>query len=257
MATKPPKQWYETLFTHYAECYDTEPYVQGTLGEVDFIESEINFNKKAKILDIACGTGRHSVELAKRRYSVTGIDLSAAMLAKAIAKAKQMQVNIKFQQCNALELPFANEFDLAIMLCAGAFPMMETDEKNYQILQNAYRSLTVGGKFIFTTYNGLYPLCQSVDHLLQDSISEGKSTENQLDLMTFRITSKLEMTDSEGIKHTFDCNERYYMPSEITWQLKTIGFSNIAIFGGKLGAYSRNDQLTAQDYEMLVIAEKR
>jgi predicted TPR repeat methyltransferase len=70
------KQWYESLFENYAEKYDKEVYVQGTLGECDFIEQEISHDKSLKIIDIGCGTGRHSIELSKRGYAVTGIDLS-------------------------------------------------------------------------------------------------------------------------------------------------------------------------------------
>jgi 2-polyprenyl-3-methyl-5-hydroxy-6-metoxy-1,4-benzoquinol methylase len=68
------KQWYEDLFENYAQKYDNECFVQGTLGECDFIEQEINHNKSVKILDIGCGTGRHTIELTKRGYGVTGID---------------------------------------------------------------------------------------------------------------------------------------------------------------------------------------
>ncbi|MDP3581080.1 MAG: class I SAM-dependent methyltransferase, partial [Ignavibacteria bacterium] len=64
------KQWYEELFTNYSNTYDNEVFTTGTLGEVDFIEKEINYDKAKKILDIGCGTGRHSVELAKRGYKV-------------------------------------------------------------------------------------------------------------------------------------------------------------------------------------------
>jgi hypothetical protein len=65
------------------------------------------------------------------------------------------------------------------------------------------------------------------------------------------------MDDDKGNKKVLKCNERYYVPSEISWLLKTIGFTNIAIHGCKLGAFSREDVLTTEDYEMLVIAEKR
>ena len=51
-------------------------------------------------------------------------------------------------------------------------------------------------------------------------------------------------------------NERYYVPCEITWLLKSSGFKKIDIYGAKLGAFSRNDKLTTKDFEMLVIAEK-
>ncbi len=74
------KQWYEELFENYAETYDKETFAQGTIGECDFIEKEFNYNKKLNILDIGCGTGRHAIELAKRGYTVTGIDLSESQI---------------------------------------------------------------------------------------------------------------------------------------------------------------------------------
>ena len=60
------KQWYEELYENYAQKYDSECFVQGTVGECDFIEQEISQDKSLKILDIGCGTGRHAIELAKR-----------------------------------------------------------------------------------------------------------------------------------------------------------------------------------------------
>jgi hypothetical protein len=74
--------------------------------------------------------------------------------------------------------------------------------------------------------------------------------------MTFRDHNITEVDDDSGNLKTLDCNERYYVPSEITWLLKSLGFSRIDIFGAKLGAFSRNDKLTTEDFEMLVIGEK-
>ena len=111
------KQWYEKLFENYALKYEKEIYTQGTIGECDFIEKEINYNKHIKILDIGCGTGRHSKELAKRGYTVTGIDLSESQLNRAKELAVKDGLNINYQIQDARELTFSNEFDLAIMLC--------------------------------------------------------------------------------------------------------------------------------------------
>ena len=99
------KKWYELLFENYAQNYDKESYTQGTLGECDFIEKEINFDKSLKILDVGCGTGRHSIELSKRGYAATGIDLSDSLLAKAKEKAEERQLTVHFIKHDARQLP--------------------------------------------------------------------------------------------------------------------------------------------------------
>lgn len=249
------KQWYEELFQNYAETYEKEIYTQGTIGEIDFIEKEINFNRQIKILDIGCGTGRHSIELAKRGYTVTGIDLSESMLAKAREKAKTQMVQVSFQQADARYLRFQKEYDLVIMLCEGSFSLMETDEMNFMILQNAANALKENGKLIFTTLNGLFPLAHSIKDFMNMNEEQTRTSNNSFDLMTFRDTSTLEFVDDLGNKKMLHCNERYYVPSEITWLLRSLGFKQIMIYGCKLGAFSRDDLLTTEDFEMLVIAE--
>ena len=252
------KQWYEELFENYGMKYDNENFTQGTIGECDFIEKEINYNKAARILDIGCGTGRHSIELSKRGYTVTGIDLSESMLKRAKNKASDQNLKIVFQKHDARKLPFFNEFDLVIMLCEGAFPLMETDEMNFKILRNAANTLKPKGKLIFTTLNGLFPLFHSVKEFLDSETKQGNATysNNSFDLMTFRDHNTTLVEDDSGNKKELQCNERYYVPSEITWLLKTLNFKTIDIFGAKTGAFTRDDKLTTDDFEMLVIAEK-
>ncbi|HEY5591903.1 MAG TPA: class I SAM-dependent methyltransferase [Paludibacter sp.] len=252
------KKWYESLFDNYGLQYDKENFVHGTLGECDFIENEIEFNKQSRILDIGCGTGRHSIELTKRGYKVTGVDLSDSQLERAKAKATEQNLRIDFHKHDARNLPFSQEFDLALMICEGAFPLMETDEMNYLILQNASKSLRNNGKLIFTTLNGLFPLFHSVKEFLALESKEGNATydKNSFDLMTFRDYNKTSVTDDSGNKIDLECNERYYVPAEITWLLKSLNFKTIDIYGARLGAFSRKDKLTTEDFEMLIIAQK-
>lgn len=252
------KKWYESLFENYGKTYDKECFVQGTLGECDFIEQELAYNKSLKIIDVGCGTGRHSIELTKRGYNVTGIDLSDSQLARAREKANQSGLKIDFRKHDARNLPFDSEFDAAIMLCEGGFPLMETDEMNFEILKNVTKALKNKGKFIFTTLSGLFPLFNSIEKFCSSSGDGGNTTyrSNSFDLMTFRSHSVNVFEDDSGNKRELECNERYYVPSEITWLLKTLGYKKIDIFGAKLGAFSRKDKLTAEDFEMLVVAEK-
>ncbi len=250
------KQWYEELFTNYAIKYDQEGFTHGTVGECNFIEQEIKHNKDTRILDIGCGTGRHSIELAKRGYPVVGIDLSESALNEAKKKIIGENLPLEFYQYDARKLPFIDEFDLVIMMCEGGFCLMETDEMNFQILESAAKALKSGGLFIFTALNALYPLYHSVKDLMDDNINSGNTEGHNFDLITFRESSTLNIEDDLGNKKTINCNERYYVPSEITWLLKTLNFEKIEIFGSNLGAFSRNDVLSTDSYEMLVIAHK-
>jgi hypothetical protein len=136
---------------------------------------------------------------------------------------------------------------------------METDEMNFQILENAKSALKgAESKLLFTTLNGLFPLFHSVKDFLEKEAKDGNVSYNQntFDLMTFRDHSLFTAIDDSGNKKELESNERYYVPSEITWMLKSLGFTSIEIFGAKLGAFSRNDKLTTEDFEMLVVAEK-
>ena len=250
------KQWYEQLFENYSRKYDEESFVQGTQGECDFIEEEIDHNKSIKILDIGCGTGRHAIELSARGFSVKGIDLSQAQINRAIEKSKEKRLSIDFSVADARSLEFEAEFDLIIMICEGGFSLMETDEMNYQILTSASKSLKPKGKFIFTALNGLFPLFHSVKEFINSGAEKGQASKNTFDLMTFRDHSEYETEDDSGNKLSLKCNERYYVPSEITWLVKSVGFTKVDIFGAKLGQFSRSDSLTTEDYEMLVIAER-
>jgi len=251
-------QWYITLFENYGNKYDNESFTQGTIGECDFIEQEIGYNRRLKILDIGCGTGRHSIELTKRGYSVLGVDLSESQLKKAREKALAANLDISFQKHDARALPFKQSYDVAIMLCEGGFPLMETDELNFEILKSAASSLKKGGKFMFTTLNGLFPLFNSLNEFYDSNTATGDANylSKSFDLMTFRDSNTTTFEDDDGNEIEIECNERYYIPSEITWLLKSLGFEKIEIFGAKLGAFSRNDKLSTKDFEMLVVAVK-
>ena len=250
------KQWYEQLFENYSRKYDEESFVQGTQGECDFIEEEIGHNKSITILDIGCGTGRHAIELSERGYSVRGIDLSQSQINRAVEKSRAKGLSIDFSVADARNLEFEAEFDLIIMICEGGFSLMETDEMNYKILNNASKALKPKGKLVFTALNGLFPLFHSVKEFINSGAEKGQASENTFDLMTFRDYSIYETEDDSGNKLSLKCNERYYVPSEVTWLVKSLGFTKVDIYGAKLGQFSRTDVLTTEDYEMLVIAER-
>jgi SAM-dependent methyltransferase len=80
------KQWFETFFQGPAVEFWTNAMTPAiTLADVDFLEKTFDVKLGARLLDVPCGNGRHSIELARRGYRVTGIDLSDEFLAAARA----------------------------------------------------------------------------------------------------------------------------------------------------------------------------
>lgn len=250
------KPWYIELFENYSKTYDKEIFTQGTEQEVDFIEKEIGFNKQLNILDVGCGTGRHSIELAKRGYKVTAFDISADQLKAARKKAKNENVSVQFFQKDARNFRFKQKFDLVIMLCEGGFTLMDTDEENFAILKNATKTLKSNGKIIFTNLNALYPIFNNLKKFHDDNIVSGDFKNHSFNILTLRDKNSFEIPDDDGKIRQLHCNERYYMPSEIMWMLKSLQMKNIEIWGCQTGNYARKE-LSINDFEMLVISSKK
>jgi 2-polyprenyl-3-methyl-5-hydroxy-6-metoxy-1,4-benzoquinol methylase len=250
------KKWYEELFTDYAKTYDQEAFTKGTLQEVGFIEKEIRKDKRIRILDVGCGTGRHAIELARRGYAVTGLDLSPSQLERAGEKARAAGVSVAFIRKDARRFDFHGRFGLVIMLCEGGFSLMETDAMNFRILENCAKSLRKGGKLIFTTLNALYPLVTSLKAILNEGAVGTKTSAITFDVATLREHSVMEAVDDNGKKKTLRCSERFYVPSELTWMLTTLGFRKVEVFGGTIGKFSRKTKPSPNEFELLVVAEK-
>ncbi|MBN2554322.1 MAG: methyltransferase domain-containing protein [Anaerolineales bacterium] len=89
------RAWYQALYEHF-DGYDEEPYTQCTADEVDFLEVILNQRHWGTVLGIGCGTGRHALELARRGYKVTGVDLSEAMIDQGKKQAEQEGLAIHF-----------------------------------------------------------------------------------------------------------------------------------------------------------------
>ncbi|NLE14546.1 MAG: methyltransferase domain-containing protein [Spirochaetales bacterium] len=250
--------WYVSLFKNYAHHYDNESFTQGTIGECDFIEQELGCDKSLKVLDVGCGTGRHTIELSKRGYSVTGIDLSEAQLRRAKEKAEQENLNIQFLQADARNLDFESRFDAAIMLCEGGFCLMETDEENEAILTSIARSLKDDALLIFTALNGLFALTHPLAEFYENVEDAGSvCAQNHFDAISMRDENTTTFIDDDLEKHTIHSTERFYVPSEIQTMLGRLGFSSVEFFGATLGSFSREKELSSDDFEMLVVAKRK
>ena len=88
-------EWVE-FFDGHAPVYMSNPFTRDTVKEADFLVEELNLPPRSRILDIGCGTGRHSIELARRGYQVTGVDISSGMLTEAKKRAEEAGVSVEW-----------------------------------------------------------------------------------------------------------------------------------------------------------------
>src|SRR5512136_2290781 len=120
----PDKTTWERFFDAHAPIYDDNVFTKNTVHEVDFLLEELNLPSGGSVLDVGCGTGRHAIELAKRGYAVTGLDLSAEMLSRAKDAARAAHVNVNWIQADATRFSLPKKYDAAVCLCEGAFGLL-------------------------------------------------------------------------------------------------------------------------------------
>jgi SAM-dependent methyltransferase len=106
--------------------------------------------RDARILDLCCGTGRHSLELARRGYQVTGVDWTRSYLDRARAQAAAENLEVKFLQCDARSMGMREQFDCAINMFTS-FGYFDSDQDNLRVLACVRDALTPGGRLLIET----------------------------------------------------------------------------------------------------------
>ena len=106
-----------------------------TADEIDKVIKLLDIEKGAKVLDLCCGIGRHSLELARQGYKVVGVDLTKRYLAKARKQAGSEGLNIEFVRDDMREFNRADSFDAAINMFT-AFGYFESQAENNRVLEN-------------------------------------------------------------------------------------------------------------------------
>jgi len=237
------------FFNDHAPDYMTNEFTANTLAEVDFIIDQLQLAAGSNILDVGCGTGRHSVELARRGYPVTGIDLSDGMLKQASDAAAKAGVTVTFMQADASQFELKAEFDAAICLCEGAFGLLSsTDdpgEHDLAILRNINRALKPGGRFLLTALNGF----KLVRKYGNDDVAGGRFDPLY---MTERYDFEYETRDG---KKSIPVSERGFAPSELRLMLLLTGFEVLHIGGGTAGRWDKRT-VDLDEYELMAICRK-
>ncbi len=241
------KTAWETFFDAHAPVYEENVFTKNTLEEVDFLLDELNLAPGGSVLDVGCGTGRHSVELARRGYAVTGLDLSSEMLAQAAAAAKAAAVDVEWIRSDATSFSLPNKYDAAICLCEGSFGLLgRTDDPVGQplsILRNISRSLKPEARVLATVL--------SASRMLRAHSNEDVAA-GRFDPLA--LVESSESPPREGLP-AVAVRERGFVGTELRLLFHLAGFSVVNLWGGTAGNWGRRP-LDLDEYEIMIVATK-
>ncbi|AFH49795.1 SAM-dependent methyltransferase [Ignavibacterium album JCM 16511] len=221
-------EWFNTdeylnVYKHRNES-DAECHIR-------FLLSKINLTPKASILDLACGSGRHSILLSKLGFNVTGVDLSERLLTEAKNSAEKENLKIEFIQSDIREFSSEKKFDLIVNLFTS-FGYFETDKENFLLFQKAYSLLNPNGYFVLDYFNK--------NHLEKNLIGYSEeSNENYIikqerEIVDQRVNKKITIIRNGNSKVYFE-SIKLYESNFLILKLKEFGFEIINLFGDFLG----------------------
>jgi len=149
-AAMPSGDWWSTFFSGlFVELWLKFPTPEMTRAEADLIEKELDLPPGSKLLDIPCGGGRHAVELARRGYQVTGVDISPEFLEHARASVAASSSSVHLEEREMRDLPWRSHFDGAY--CVGNSFAYLDDAGNEAFLRSVFDALAPGGRFVLET----------------------------------------------------------------------------------------------------------
>ncbi|MEK4326572.1 class I SAM-dependent methyltransferase [Paenibacillus sp. FSL R7-0312] len=158
-------EWYETSFGEdYLIVYRHRDF-GGARHEVETMIGWLDLPRDARVLDLCCGMGRHSLALSEAGYEVTGVDLSEALLREARSQAGAEAVT--WLRSDMRELSLGGGFDAVVNLFTS-FGYFEEDEEQIKVLKEICRMLKPEGKFIIDFLNPAYVIRHLVPHSVRE-----------------------------------------------------------------------------------------
>lgn len=233
---------YRQIGNWLGERYFDYGFAQGTTQEVDFLVELLGLSQGSRVLDVGCGPGRHSVELARRGCYPIGVDISDRFVRIAEGRIAQEGLGGKFHVMDARFMDFVATADVAICLCEGAFGLADSDAAHEQILDNVFRALRPGGRFVLSAINAHH----AVSHLTD---REG------FDAYTSTMRDREVIVGTDGKERRVAIYTTTFTFRELKLLLERSRFEVVAGYGCNVGRFARKP-LTVDDVEILMVAKK-
>jgi len=139
--------WFESWFDspYYEALYDHRNMAEAR-SFVRNVASFLKLDSGARILDLACGWGRHTRSLSELGYRVTGLDLSQRLISRAVSLSTD-RPNLHFVRGDMREFHFKEPFDLILSLFTS-FGYFDSQAEDLRVLRNAFDNLQENGYFV-------------------------------------------------------------------------------------------------------------
>ncbi len=236
--------WYEQWFNHpfYLELYSHRDNDEAACCIQTILSiSGLDLKKPSSlsVLDIACGAGRHALELARLGYIVTGNDLSPYLLEEARTAALKSHLPLKLSCCDMRLIAANDRYDLVVQLFTsfGYFDLQDDDQL---VIKNAYGLLKHDGWYVLDLLNPL--------HLAKNLVPYSRRSTGKLSIIEERafsgdrITKRMSITPPSGKTVIFNESVRLYREEEIRAMLQNEGFTVASTAGDYRGEpFSAND----------------
>jgi len=218
---------------------------------VDFIVEKSGVLPGSAVLDLCCGHGRHSLELARRGYRVVGLDFHEPSLALARESAAAEGLAIDFIQSDMRHIPYQDEFDLVINLFT-AFGYLKDQAENQAVLDAVAVALRPGGRLLLDIINHAW-LMRHFERRDWHELEDGSLLfeERQFDLRTGRNNAVWNFLHPDGSRSEFPNSVRVYTLVEFEGMLTAAGLTFRDVWGNFDG-----DDYGFDTNRMIVLAQK-
>jgi SAM-dependent methyltransferase len=231
----------EPAHFHFEEIFDADEYLhfyeetlreEDTPAQVAFVERELGLRPGARILDIGCGHGRHANELARRGYSVLGVDLVLGFLERARDEARRDGLHVEYALGDVRGLGMAESFDHAVCLF-DAFGFLE-DADNEDYLRSVARALRPGGALLLDVRNRDWVVRNILPVTVLDKGDDLMVDRHVFDTASGRLVDRRTYVRG-GRARTVTFSIRLYSPTEISALLRLAGFTVERTWGSWAG----------------------
>ena len=254
--------WWRRIFnaTYLKTDGDVVDDLNITRNEVDYFSDLLHLSAEDRILDLCCGQGRHSLELAREGFKkVEGLDRSHYLIQRAKTQAKKEGLSLKFREGDARRLPYPSDSFDAVMLLGNSFGYFETVQDDLRVLKEIFRVLKPWGRFIIDVTDGAY-LKEKFQPRSWEWIDKNLFVcrERSLALDEQRLISREVLTHVEkGVIVDQLYAERLYTRENLFELLKNAGFSEITTHDELSTDSQRHQDLGMMEKRILVTARVR